>query len=243
MKRDSCILAVILLLSVAATGCAEKEVPYGIEESLRLPGDRAQVWAVAPTLNLSGEPAVDPLLQSDLVFQQLQQVRGLTVIPVNRVVEVYEALRIGQVQSEEQAAVVCEALGCDGLIVPTVTIYDPFNPPKMGASLQLLRPTARRQMTGGIDPRQLARSSSPRLGDPLPTDTRLVQAAGMYDAANGSVRQDVAEYANGRHEPAGPLGVKEYFVNMDRFGGFVYHALIRQLLAKRSLEPAATVKG
>lgn len=233
MKRTQATLIVILLCLAVVAGCVEKDIPYGREQSLRLPGRQAQVWAVAPTLNLSGEPAVDPLLQSDLVFQQLQQVRGLTVIPVNRVVEVFNALRISQVQSEEQAAVVCEALGADGLIVPTVTIYDPFNPPKLGASLQLLRPLGQLQMSGGVDPRQLARSASPRVGDPLPAEVNFDQAVVMYDAANGSVREELRRYAAGRHEPHGPLGEKEYFVNMDRYCGFVYHSLIQRLLASQ----------
>ena len=64
---------------------------------------------------------------------------GLTVVPVNRVAEVYASLRIEKVQSAEQAAIVCDLLGCDALVVPTMTAYDPYNPPKMGASLQVFR--------------------------------------------------------------------------------------------------------
>ena len=56
-----------------------------------LPGKR-QVWAIAPVINLSGQKAVDPILQADLVYQQMQQVHGLTLVPVNRVVEVMAGL-------------------------------------------------------------------------------------------------------------------------------------------------------
>lgn len=233
MKQRMTIAGILLGLLALMAGCVERQVPYGTEQTLQLPGNRPQVWAVAPALNLSGQPAVDPLLQSDLVFQQLQQVRGLTVIPVNRVVEVYAALRITQVQSEEQAALVCEALGCDGLIVPTITIYDPFNPPKLGASLQLLRPHSQRFFRTGVDPRELARSATPKVGEPLPPEVTFAQSVVMYDAANGSVREELERYAQGRHEPQGPLGVKEYFVNMDRYCGFVYHSLISRLLARQ----------
>jgi len=52
----------------------------------------------------------------------------------------------------------------------------------------------------------------------------------MYDAANGSVRQQLLDYAQGRQDPAGPLGSKEYFVSMDRYCGFVYHELISDLV-------------
>src|SRR6476646_7128823 len=76
-------------------GCSHP-TPYGVEHQLTLPGKRTQVWAVAPAVNPSGMREVDALLQSDLLFQQLQEVHGLTVVPVNRVVEVYSALKIDQ---------------------------------------------------------------------------------------------------------------------------------------------------
>src|SRR4051794_28708340 len=114
----------IIPLAVAAAilaGCSvAKEPQYGREDKTWLPGTHAQVWAVAPAINLSGQHQVDGLLQSDLLFQQLQQVRGITVVPVNRVVEVFQAMRIDKVQSEHQAAEVCELLGVDALVVPTI---------------------------------------------------------------------------------------------------------------------------
>ena len=51
-----------------------------------------------------------------------------------------------------------------------------------------------------------------------------------FDAANGSVRERVLNYASGRNDPKGPLGPKEYFVSMDRYCGFVYHELLVDLL-------------
>lgn len=65
-------------------------------------------------------------------------------------------------------------------------------------------------------------------------EVNFFQAAGMFDAANGSVREDLQMYAGGRYEPSGPLGMKEYLVNMDRYCGFVYHRLIRDLLRNQT---------
>ena len=47
---------------------------------------------------------------------------------------------------------------------------------------------------------------------------------------NGSVREKLTDYADGRQDPVGPLGKREYLLNMDRYCGFVYHELIRDLL-------------
>jgi hypothetical protein len=211
-------------------GCAEKPVVYGFERTLSWPGERRQVWAIAPAVNLSGQEQVDPLLQADLVYQQLQQVNGITAIPVNRVVEVYASLRIEKVQSEQQAALVCDLLGCDGLLVPTVTAYDPYNPPKFGAALQLFGNTGSGARPAAVDPRELARQATPGTSESLPQGGGFVQTVGMFDAANGSTRDALFAFASGRNDPAGPLGAKEYVLNMDRFCGFVYHTLIGQLI-------------
>ncbi len=111
--RWKAVMAVLIgAILLPATGCSQAPPQYGIERPTFLPGRKRQAWAVAPVVNLSGQRAVDPLLQADLVFQQLQQVEGVTAIPVNRTVEVLASLRLERVQSEQQAALVCELLGC-----------------------------------------------------------------------------------------------------------------------------------
>jgi hypothetical protein len=211
-------------------GCAPKDPPYGVEYIRRLPRDGRAVWAVAPAINLSGQRGVDPLLQADLVYEQVQQVRGLTVVPVNRVVEVYVGLGIEQVQSPEQAALVCDLLGCDALLVPTIAAFDPYDPPKLGASLHLFRKPGTYARPANVDPRELARAASPPEQQSIPQDGEFLQAVGMFDAANGSVREALLAYAKGRNDPVGPMGAKEYLVSMDRYCGFVYQSLTGDLV-------------
>src|SRR5438045_362742 len=105
MNRGNGLLVVLVsfwLLPALAGGCNEPPPRYGIEMQTSFPLRQSEVWAVAPAVNLSGYATVDPLLQADLLYQQLQQVRGLTVIPVNRVAEVYATLKIDRLQSPEQ---------------------------------------------------------------------------------------------------------------------------------------------
>ncbi|HSV16415.1 MAG TPA: hypothetical protein VLI90_19280 [Tepidisphaeraceae bacterium] len=228
----------VLLLALVA-GCQTPQ--YGKEEQLTLQSRTQPIWAVAPAVNLSGEPSVDPLLQADLVYQQIQAVHNVTVVPVNRVIEVYAALRIEKVESEEQAAIVCEQLGCDALLIPTVTAFDPYNPPKVGAAVQLItRPGS--VYRRNVNARELSRRATPGFDESLPPHPNFIQVVGMYDSANGSVRDAVLNYAKGRNDPVGPLGSKEYFVNMDRYCGFVYHSLIADLIreaAKREADDRA----
>ena len=225
------IIALIVAACLLSSGCEQPQM-YGREKNLFLPGQQQRVWAIAPVINLSGQPGVDALLQADLLFQQLQTVQGLTVIPVDRVAQVYAAAGIEQIQTPQQANVVLDALGCDGLIVATVTQYDPYNPPKFGAAMQLFEKPGDNTPTSGPDPRTLLREGAPAPGDGMPSDPGFIQVVAMYDAANGSVRDAVTSYASGRHEPTGPMGVKEYFANMDRYCGFAYYSLIDSLLVR-----------
>ena len=229
MKSVRHLLAIVLLAAVA--GC-QQTPKYGTEQMLFLPGKVKAVWAVAPAINLSGQEPVAALLQADLVYSQLQQVHGVTVIPVNRVVEVFVSLRLDKIQTPEQAALVCDLLGADAIVVPTVTAYDPYNPPKFGASLQLMAKPGSFVRSVKVDPRQLARSASPGLNDPtaMIDSADFIQSVGMFDASNGTVRQMVIEYADGRNNPAGAMGANEYFHSMDRYCSFVYYTLIDDLL-------------
>lgn len=224
------IIALIVAACLISGGC-ESPVPYGRERTLMMPGPKQKVWAIAPVVNLSGQQGVDPLLQADIIYQQMQTVSGLTVVPVDRVAQVYAAAGIEQVQSAEQAQAVIETLGCDGLIVVTVTQWDPYNPPKVGAAMQLFE-SPKDRINGSPDPQQMIRAATPGPETSLPRNTDFTQVVGMYDAANGSVRQAVGAFARGRHEPAGPMGEREYFANMDRFCGFAYNQLTESLLVR-----------
>jgi hypothetical protein len=230
MRSIKTLWAIVGMAMIA--GCLTPQ--YGREEQVTLQTRVRPVWAIAPAVNLSGQGEVDPLLQADLLYQQLQAINNITVIPVDRVIQVYAALKIEKVQSEAQAALVCEQLGCDALLIPTVTTFDPYDPPKMGAAIQMLaRPGSNQQQN--IDVHELTRLAAPSTTQPLPSRPNFIQVVGMYDAANGTVHEAVLTYAKGRNDPLGPLGEKEYFVNMDRYCGFVYHALILDLLRETAV--------
>lgn len=118
-------------------------------------------------------------------------------------------------------------------------MYDPYDPPKMAASLQLFAKPGTVQQTQLLDPHELDRSATV---DPMnmPQPEHIVQAVGMFDANEGTVRQRATAYAAGRTDPNGPMGDREIYLDMSRYGGFVYHELIRQLLVQ--LVPVASAQ-
>ncbi len=246
-KRGNPLRPALLLACAAAcvtpAGCAQKP-EWGTELTMVMPGSRGEIWAIAPAINLSGQREVDPLLQSDLLYQQLQEVRGLTVVPVDKVVEAYAGLKIQKIQSPEQASLVCEALGCDALVVPTVTAYDPYDPPKFGGSLAVFHRSGT-QRAQNIDPSDLAREAAPIAGDAPPSiadNANITQAVGMFDANNGTIRDALFGYAKGRNDPLGPMGQREYLLSMDRYTGFAYHTLIEQLM-RSGTRPSKALVG
>lgn len=241
------MLAALSGLALTAAACDSGNVPYGRESQITISAPKPQVWAVAPAINLSGQPSVDPLLQGDIVFQGLAQVKGVTALPINRTVEVFAALGIDRVESPEQAAIVCALLGADGLLVPTVTAFDPYQPPKMGASLSLFIKPGAFALQNNVDPRQLIRQAAPAAGGATPGFRGdVVQASGMYDASNGYTREAVLKYAYGRTDPLGPFGERAILVDSDKYAGFVYRQLTVKLLDtlfNMPADPATTQKS
>lgn len=224
--------SLVLLAALVAAGCESGPVPYGRESIGYAPRYGPRSIAVAPAVNLSGQSQPDALLQADLVYQELQQVRGITAVPVNRVAQVYAGLGLRGIDSTEQAWAVCDALGVDALLLPTITAFDPYDPPKMAGSVQIfIRKSVSRD--GQIDPRTLSRRATggPDV-QPGPQNADFIQEAAMFDAAAGSTRERVTAYAKGRVDPAGALGEREFYLNMDRYAAFVWHALIEDALAR-----------
>jgi hypothetical protein len=223
IRPFAAVWTVCLLCGLLAIGCQPAEKPYGAEHQLEVPGLRSEVWAIAPAVNLSGHHEVDPILQADLLFNSLQNVKGMTAIPVDRVVQTYAGLNIDRIESPDQAALVCDLLGVDALVVPTITAYDPYDPPKIGASLALFRKPRNYVRPAGVDLTELAQN-------PPAAHVQPKQAVGMFDAGDGSVREALLKYAAGRSDPNGPMAEREYFLSMDRYGEFVYFRLIAELL-------------
>ena len=226
LTRTSATIPLTLALCWLA-GCSSSP-EYGRETLTFAPRYGPRTIAVAPAINLSGQSAPDPLLQADIVYQQMQAVRGVTVIPVNRVVQVCAGLGIRNIDSRDQAEAVCEALGADALVVPTITAFDPYDPPKMGASLQMFVSKYRDQ-NGKLDVRALSRQPTEGPVQSLPKNADFIQAARLFDASAGSTRERIRLFASGRNDPTGPLGEREFYLNMDRYASFVWYELIDEV--------------
>jgi len=206
------------------------ESPYHADRTV-------SVWAVAPMRNESGTSAVDPMRVSDALVAQLQQVRGIQALSLNRTLGAMRSIGLASVESQSDALKLAQEMGVDAIVVGTITAYDPYDPLQLGIALALLAP-------GG----------SPIVGDPASSssvDPYALQALGSdfglqlsggssagplsvvavhYDGANHTVRQSARQFARGRSESVSAMGWEAYLTSMRMFTKFACYDATARLL-------------
>lgn len=203
------VLAVLLL--VAAGGGCDNQNKLQSPATLKSPLPRESVWAVAPFLNESGVSTADGARVADQMAKVVEEADGLSCVAVNRTLAAMQSLRLPAVTSDQDAARLCAALGVDGLLIGTITLWDPYPPPKEGLAVQLyLR----------------EKGAAP-----------VAQASGIFDSSNHAVLADLKAYAASRYQPGAPYGADIYQVEMSRYSEFAAHQVLAQLLAKLGPPP------
>lgn len=233
MTSEQVMLSLAALLVCITGGCAWHK--SAAAPPLVSPYALPHVWAVAPLNNESGSLEVDSARVADHLAQQLQNAQGLSVLPVNRVLAAMEALKLPAIRSAEDAQRVRALLGADGLIVGTITAYDPYDPPKLGLSLALYEKPAGASDRIDLDELRTAPSDiDARLRQPdamRPT----CEVSGYFDAADPAVRTWLKRYAGDR----GPQSQKNnpaqgnwqiYRLSMDLYTEFVSYLVCSRLL-------------
>lgn len=228
------IAAALMLLACGAClgGCelfgGEKIVKPA---QLRTPYPADKLWAVAPVRNESGTSLVDSAGLADTLSAQVQRVDGINIVPVNRVLEAMAAEDMPAINSVADVLALMQTLDVDGMIVGTVSAWDPYDPPKVGMTIQLYSRRAPGS-AGAVDTRQLTQAATDvRLPGTTRFNQPVSQASGYYDAANGEVLLQLRDYATGRTPYQSAAGWRRYLMNMNLYTEFVSHELTRQLIA------------
>src|SRR5262249_8089222 len=126
-------LSTIAALSLAiAPGCASSgdqlEAP-AVLVSPYFPARTNVLLAVAPPSNESGVSTFDPLTVGDDLVAAVSEARGLSAVPMNRTLAAMGAKGLSAIRTPREAKILADALGVDGVIVGSVTAYDPYDPP------------------------------------------------------------------------------------------------------------------
>ncbi len=224
-------LCIVLFGFTPPSGCT----PRGrltTPTTLSSPVARTRLWAVVPFANESGVSTVNTLRVADAFTQQLEQVRGIQMVAVNRVVNAMRIADIEAVTTPADALRLIETLNVDALVVGTVTAYNPYPPPTLGMAVQVFGRWSRSDVAR-FDPQALVRAPSDTtasmgdLGGPM----AIAQASGVFDSRNNTTLGLLRKFATGRTMPDSPFGTEVYLMDIELYTQFVSYWLIHDLLA------------
>lgn len=219
-----------------AVGCAARTGVLKPPQATVAPYNTARgdmLWAVVPLRNETGTLQADILTITDRLVAAVEEVRGVRCVPLNRTLEAIVALKFnGGVKTPAEARQLAQAMGVDGVVVGTLTAWDPYTP-QVGMSLALF---ARSGTMGGEEPkitdtRALTASAH---GQP-PASERFAERPSStvsenLDGKNHQVLLDVQRFAEGRTEPVSALGWKRYLKSMDLYQEFAAHFVVDRLI-------------
>lgn len=239
----ACLVAPLLMVlcALSAAGCGSlstpKLTPPTVLESPYGSQDGDVLWAVAPLRNESGTTQADPLVMSDKVIAAIAETKGLRCLPLNRTIEAMRALNMASVRSPADALTLARTLGADGIIVGSITAYEPYQP-TLGLTLALYGRAGAMNtpQAASLDARALAsKTTEPQREGPGNFGTRpLSVAAEHLDGKNHQVLLDVESYATGRSDPKSSLGWKRYVASMDLYMEFAANHVVGRLLREEA---------
>lgn len=222
--------AVLVLLP----GCASSlKAPQRLISPYDTTGGDA-LWAVVPMRNMTGTTDIDPLDAADALVRAVEEVEGITCLPVNRTIIAMRALGIESVETPANAEELARTLDVDGLVLGVVTAWDPYSPPKVGVHLLLYH----RPGTGGSrtprapSPERLQRAASDADMQEFQQFVRepVATSALLLDGRDHGVVAALQRYTVGRVDPNSPMGWQEYLASMRLFVQFAMHESTARLL-------------
>lgn len=239
----ACLLAVS---SVVFVGCTRRHV----QAPLVSPYEERQVWAVVPLRNESGSRHADGLRLADRLTYQLELVEGIDTLPVNRVISAMQSMELPGVRSVEEAIALRNVLGVDGLVVGSITAYDPYDPMTLGLALDFYTDplVSRRPLDiRGLSWAPTSDAAGMNQQTHLSNDQPGITVAGYFNAASPDVKARLDAYTYGRGTSSNPRhNASLYTLDTDLFGEFVSYQMCSHLVwaqwqqaARHQLEQAA----
>ncbi|RMH13421.1 MAG: hypothetical protein D6695_04000 [Planctomycetota bacterium] len=185
---------------------------------------------------------VDELEVGDAIVAAVTEIQGVAALPINRTIQAMRGLQIERITSPDQVRQLAQAMGVDGVLVPSITAWDPYNPPTIGLTLALyarsdaMTPNAQPE----LDPKALASAASDAgfLARSNFSTAPVSVAIEHLDARNHQVQLFVREYAQGRSESESALNWRIYFASMDLYTQFAAYHTVRKVLEGEWLRTA-----
>jgi len=235
MTSKQVMLTLMAAALACVSGCGSFRQDRAAAQTPPSPYKDRQLWAVAPLRNESGSGHADGYRMADHLARRLELVARLDVMPVNRVIAAMESLQLHEVRTPTDARRLADLLGADGLVLGSITAFEPYDPPKIGLAVELYLDPAR-PMPTVFDTRALVRASvdeQTRPADPRPdADGPDSAISDYYDAASPDVRDMLTHYAERRGgKDRDAISAALYRSSIDLYSEFVAHLAASHLLA------------
>ncbi len=234
------LIAVLTVVCLLTPGCATRD---RLHRPPTLAARHPAVFAVGPMFNESGVsvPADQLASVSDKLVSGINAVQGWSAVPFNRTLQAMKQLGLTVIQTEDEARNLCAVIGVDGILVGTVTAWNPYDPPRFGANL-LLVPASPAAMNG-VDPTSLYGKTGERTPFRVTLPASAVEPIAVtvdLDAVNHAVRGDLRRYAQSHLDVSGGFDPPEryYLMVFDRWLDFAADMIIRDLVILDDMRPA-----
>src|SRR5262249_13605396 len=158
-------------------------------------------WAIVPFTNESGVSSVDTWSLVDRFAVEIDDVDGLNCLPLNRTIAGMRALGLQSISSPADARALIKVLKVDGLVVGTVTAYNPYRPLQLGVAVEVY--SADEVAAKPVDIKQLTLATGEPASGQHGTSAGQFssQVSQVYDANNHDTLAKVQSYAMGRSVP------------------------------------------
>lgn len=223
-----CLAAIVAL---PLTGCAARLSQPIV---LRAPYETERVWAVVPFANESGVSNADGVAVADRFVSEIEQVEGLRCLPLNRTLAAMRSLGMSGVKDLQQAYALMRTLQADGLVLGTVTEWDPYKPLRFAAAVEVLS-AAEGSDRRPLDLKELTMPTAEAIGGQgAAASAAISQASRVFDGRSHETLLELERYAMGRASPDSAMGEKAYEVRIDLFTRFGAYVLTRDLLEQEA---------
>lgn len=235
----------LLGLAIGQHACAPTEKPLAAPVVTVAPYDTAKgeaLWAVVPLRNESGTTDADNAAMTDKIVGAAEEIRGVRCLPLNRTIEAMRALEMARVASPADLRKLADLMGVDGLLVGSITAYDPYTP-IVGLSLALYSRDSG-AVSKPLDPHALSTkpSEAALTGRSRFTERPVAVFSELLDGKNNQVLMDLKNYASGRHDETSALGWRRYVASMDLYTEFAASRAVDGLIQSEWIRLAGAVR-
>jgi len=226
------------ILGAACTGLFGCETPERkLQPAAPLVAPYAANLVVAPFGNDSGV-VIRPDQQasvSDKLVASLNGVEGWQAVPLNRTLEAMRQVGLAEIRTLDEARSILRLVGGDGIVVGTITEWNPYDPPRFGANILLVADEA--EVQKAFESRRLVGGTGTAGSNPDAPVRTLTDVVALFDATNHTVRGQVREYAKSNDDITDGFDPPEryYLMVYDHWLDFAASELVSTLVDRERL--------